>query len=208
METENKDWKPEVGKTAWIVSWRSCISKVLINSIKNTGTGLRIEYTEHGAIRGDILIKSGERLTFFPTPKAALASIKVYDLEGKEVVIPRAEPFLVVDTQELPIQYSIEKLRKLIREVPICFVEEKKPVTTLAQAQMLLYEHGMILDLSGLSPILIERGGAAIGGESDGSLKAACDLNESDQGVEIPWDESMMEGEDAGGKSDQREGGC
>ena len=43
----------------------------------------------------------------------------------------------------------------------------KKPVTTLAQAQMLLYEHGMILDLSGLSPILIERGGAAIGGKSD-----------------------------------------
>ena len=85
METENKDWKPESCKHAWLVSWRSCISKVLINSIKNTGTGLRIEYTEHGAIRGDVLIKSGERPIFFPTAKATMENIKARDYNGNIV---------------------------------------------------------------------------------------------------------------------------
>ena len=37
METENKDWKPEVGKTAWAVNRRSlAVVECVINAIYGT----------------------------------------------------------------------------------------------------------------------------------------------------------------------------
>ena len=152
METENKDWKPEVGGKAWIV-WASTfqfceIRQVVVGKeIRSLGA----TYFDVSSQMNGGFCETKHIDSIFPTIEKAQESFEVYDLEGKEVVIPRADGFLA--EKALSIQMENDLL--------------KKPVTTLAQAQMLLYEHGMILDLSGLSPILIERGGAAIGGKSD-----------------------------------------
>ncbi len=150
METENKDWKPEVGKTAWAVNRRSlAVVECVINAIYGTDPYVVADVSSR--TRGGSWLDKA--MVVYPTAESALAAnpLKVYDLEGKEVVIPRADQNLA----EMALTLKMEN--DLLR----------KPVTTLAQAQMLLYEHGMMVDLSGLSPILIERGGAAIGGKSD-----------------------------------------
>ena len=85
METENKDWKPEVGKTAWFMA-NDMIKQVLC--IKDGKELLHNSFAAEVDGRNTWLRKS----QLFPTPEAALASIKIYDLEGKEVVIPRARP--------------------------------------------------------------------------------------------------------------------
>lgn len=152
METENKYWKPEVGGKAWIV-WASTfqfceIRQVVVGKeIRSLGA----TYFDVSSQMNGGFCETKHIDSIFPTIEKAQESFEVYDLEGKEVLIPRADAFLA------------EKVLGLQMENDLL----KKPVTTLAQAQMLLYEHGMILDLSGLSPILIERGGAAIGGKSD-----------------------------------------
>ena len=90
METENKDWKPEVGKTAWFVGLNS-VYEILI-------TDVLWEESQNPWYKGTIWFHpltseyNAEIGTWdiFPTSEAALASIKIYDLEGKEVLIPRA----------------------------------------------------------------------------------------------------------------------
>ena len=152
METENKDWKPEVGGKAWIV-WASTfqfceIRQVVVGKeIRSLGA----TYFDVSSQMNGGFCETKHIDSIFPTIEKAQESFEVYDLDGKEVVIPRADGFLAENVLGLQMENDLLK----------------KPVTTLAQAQMLLYEHGMILDLSGLSPILIERGGAAIGGKSD-----------------------------------------
>ena len=94
METENKDWKPEVGKTAWQLIGKT-LRHVEIYGIgamepsnPNLAAFLR---NAQGNLGATSMSAVGDYL--FPTAEAALASIKIYDLEGKEVVIPRAIHF-------------------------------------------------------------------------------------------------------------------
>jgi len=89
METENKDWKPEVGKTAWYNyhdgSKGNEIREVIVDREENVlGSTSFSVYSKKYGMSWDY-VGLGE---IFPTPEAALASIKIYDLEGKEVVIP------------------------------------------------------------------------------------------------------------------------
>jgi len=81
METESKAWIPEVGKTAWVVS-ENRVKEVMV--LKEPIHGSNLHFVQDDRIKFSI----GK---LFPTPEAALASIKIYDLEGKEVLIPRAE---------------------------------------------------------------------------------------------------------------------
>jgi hypothetical protein len=88
METETKDWKPEVGKTAWIVALSDNGYVIVEGTVKSTSTGY------NGYCHVDSVYFGHSHChpkSIFPTPEAALASIKIYDLEGKEVVIPRAD---------------------------------------------------------------------------------------------------------------------
>ena len=89
METENKDWKPEVGKTAWYFDPNK---RLLIRGARITGKSESNDdfyRLNHGLLQ--------HRTLLFPTPEAALASIKIYDLEGKEVVIPRAQDKIIIE---------------------------------------------------------------------------------------------------------------
>ncbi len=101
METENKDWKPEVGKTAWYNyhdgSKGNEIREVIVDREENVlGSTSFSVYSKKYGMSWDY-VGLGE---IFPTPEAALASIKIYDLEGKEVVIPRAEPDFLLQELE------------------------------------------------------------------------------------------------------------
>ena len=94
METENKDWKPEVGKTAWTVrtedgSFSSEVYEVVVKFLDRHSEDF-VWCLSHGWGTS-----SYRKASLFPTPEAALASIKIYDLEGKEVVIPRAQDKII-----------------------------------------------------------------------------------------------------------------
>ena len=99
METENKDWKPEVGKTAWLKRYSDKIEQVMITADYTT----KLHYKQMIQIgEGEVAeyYSAQDRDYFFESPEAALASIKIYDLEGKEVVIPRAEPDFLLQELE------------------------------------------------------------------------------------------------------------
>lgn len=141
MNTENKDWKPEVGKTAWLMAGSR------LQEVKCLGNfwSDEIEVLFPGFGKRHVKI-----CLLFPTAEAALASIKVYDIHGKEVVVTRPK------RDQIPSQTSL-----LVSEIFALNIEVERlsrPVKTLAQAQMLLYEHGFMADLSGLNFMLIERG--------------------------------------------------
>ena len=94
METENKYWKPEVGGKAWIV-WASTfqfceIRQVVVGKeIRSLGaTYFDVSSQMNGGFRETKHIDS-----IFPTIEKAQESFEVYDLEGKEVLIPRAIHF-------------------------------------------------------------------------------------------------------------------
>jgi hypothetical protein len=93
METENKDWKPEVGEKVWVVAGDG-IHEMII-------TKIYWESWFFGTIAYHPLTKqyNAEIGTdkLFPTAEAAFASIPVYDLEGKEVLIPHAEADFSID---------------------------------------------------------------------------------------------------------------
>jgi hypothetical protein len=78
METENKDWKPTVGQTAWHFDFQgaACLREVTISKRAPIGS-IKALWTECGKL---IYLTH-----LFPTPEAALSSIKVYDLDGHEV---------------------------------------------------------------------------------------------------------------------------
>jgi hypothetical protein len=83
--SDTNDWKPEVGKTAWFMV-NGTIKQV---KCKSLGTGV---LRDCFAVMLDRVGVWVETTNLFPTVEAVLASIKVYDLKGKEVVISRAEP--------------------------------------------------------------------------------------------------------------------
>ena len=80
--SESKEWKPEVGHTAWYFDPNE---RQVIRAATVTGRS-EVNYDhywlKHATVRHYTLL--------FPTAEAALASIKVYDLEGNEVVVSRA----------------------------------------------------------------------------------------------------------------------
>jgi len=79
MENNEKlDWKPEVGKHVWVVENYMILQKKV----------LRVDPSLCCLLRGRRGDDFYEGFKCYPTPEAALASIKIYDLEGKEVVIP------------------------------------------------------------------------------------------------------------------------
>ena len=109
METENKDWKPEVGKTAWTVrtedgSFSSEVYEVVVKFLDRHSEDF-VWCLSHGWGTS-----SYRKASLFPTPEAALASIKIYDLEGKEVLIPRAS----VENSESPTKLSKEREMQLL----------------------------------------------------------------------------------------------
>ena len=96
MENENKDWKPEVGKTAWLKRYSDKIEQVMITADYTT----KLHYKQMIQIgEGEVAeyYSAQDRDYFFESPEAALASIKIYDLEGKEVVIPRAQDKIIIE---------------------------------------------------------------------------------------------------------------
>jgi len=76
----DKEWKPEVGKTAWIVRYGTCREGFVDYLDDDVAQISMIGFTR-------LELKPS---CLFPTAEAALASIKVYDLEGNEVVVSRA----------------------------------------------------------------------------------------------------------------------
>ena len=106
METENKDWKPEVGKTAWLKRYHDTIEQVMITADYTT----KLHYKQMIQIgEGEVAeyYSAQDRDYFFESPEAALASIKIYDLEGKEVVIPRAQDEIAMLKTELVVANAI-----------------------------------------------------------------------------------------------------
>jgi len=89
METENKDWKPEVGGKAWIV-WASTfqfceIRQVVVGKeIRSLGA----TYFDVSSQMNGGFCETKHIDSIFPTIEKAQESFEVYDLEGKEVVIP------------------------------------------------------------------------------------------------------------------------
>ena len=99
METETGVWKPEVGKSAWTVIRDprklvvATIKEVMVTAIeRGLHCWVSIESDKPSSLWEEYL---------FPTPKAAFASIKVYDLDGKEVVVTR--DWLKIDPRHLSL---------------------------------------------------------------------------------------------------------
>ena len=96
METENKDWKPEVGGKAWIV-WASTfqfceIRQVVVGKeIRSLGA----TYFDVSSQMNGGFCKTKHIDSIFPTIEKAQESFEVYDLEGKEVLIPRAQDKII-----------------------------------------------------------------------------------------------------------------
>ena len=101
METENKYWKPEVGGKAWIV-WASTfqfceIRQVVVGKeIRSLGA----TYFDVSSQMNGGFCETKHIDSIFPTIEKAQESFEVYDLEGKEVVIPRAEPDFLLQELE------------------------------------------------------------------------------------------------------------
>ena len=169
--------------------------------------------------------------SLFPTPEAALASIKIYDLEGKEVVIPRAEPvfsldemveffnkwikiegnmklFLEAQLKQRPNPISIGKYIDRARDIVNSDVEARAMQMMLSdEAGMMNYTWEQCLEMA-----RNEGGGAAIGGKSEPKQDEPCHVcqltkfeRRGKPCTEIRCPNQFV---DRGGKSDQREGGC
>ena len=85
--SDTNNWKPEVGKTAWIV-WASTFQFCEIRQVvidKELGAMyFDVSSTMNGGFYGTKHIDS-----IYPTIAKAQESFEVYDLEGKEVVVTR-----------------------------------------------------------------------------------------------------------------------
>ena len=103
MRNENKDWKPEVGKTAWAM-FGCCCQQVSVTKVKE------VEYFGEDTV----WIEApgfGERTMqvelLHPTHWEALKSIKVYDLQGNEVLPPpRRSVEEVIDEYKKSPEYA------------------------------------------------------------------------------------------------------
>jgi len=90
METENKEWKPDVGNTAWTISQSDLVQVELGERFldsRNSRCFLLAKVRGRRFMGGAYV----EEECLFPTAEAAFASIKVYDVEGNEVQSLAAE---------------------------------------------------------------------------------------------------------------------
>ena len=147
METENKDWKPEVGGKAWIV-WASTfqfceIRQVVVGKeIRSLGA----TYFDVSSQMNGGFCETKHIDSIFPTIEKAQESFEVYDLEGKEVVIPRAQDEIAMLKTELVVANAI--------------IDNLSPRLEAALERILeLQEEKEEWEFEG--------GGAAIGGKSD-----------------------------------------
>ena len=95
MSNEKLDWKPEVGKTAWYFCGMTnkrvfCATVLSLDENEQVGKTAIVD----GPVDGNRLLNVRY---LYPSMEAALASIKIYDLEGKEVVIPRAQDKIIIE---------------------------------------------------------------------------------------------------------------
>jgi len=95
---ENKDWYPMVWKKAWYISEYPTVIEALVTRYVSADDTYALSSNK---AFGKVYRSKSE---LFPTAEAALASIRVYDLEGKEVLIPRAS----VENSEAPTKLSKE----------------------------------------------------------------------------------------------------
>ena len=190
METENKDWKPEVGKTAWLKRYSDKIEQVMITADYTT----KLHYKQMIQIgEGEVAeyYSAQDRDYFFESPEAALASIKIYDLEGKEVVIHRAIHFsgicsecgssIALDAKQTN---AMEKLAEAAYNMQLGDIPRAKPIPmrTIEEENAMLSPSGekFLIDKQEYFDWCLRnedtlcmfldskiRGGAAIGGESD-----------------------------------------
>jgi len=89
MSNEKLDWKPETGGKAWMISASGNVLEVMVGSIN--GERALVSSHLHRIDRGARV--SCRISSLYPTSEMAIANtvVRVYDLEGKEVVIPRAD---------------------------------------------------------------------------------------------------------------------
>lgn len=175
METENKDWKPEVGKTAWFAGFDS-VYEILI-------TDVLWEESQNPWYKGTIWFHpltseyNAEIGTWdiFPTSEAALASIKIYDLEGKEVVVPRARSLFNGKYFNWMLRDEAGQTSGLphVKPIPMRTIEEENAMLSPSGEKFLIdkqeYFDWCLRNKDTLCMFLDSkiRGGAAIGGKSD-----------------------------------------
>jgi hypothetical protein len=81
-------WRPEAGKTAWMMAGCCCIEVAITGVEEIDGFGhdnIKIEAKGFGE-------RSVQEALLHPSAESALASIRVYDISGKEAEAPRLAP--------------------------------------------------------------------------------------------------------------------
>ena len=179
METENKDWKPEVGKTAWYFCGMTnkrvfCATVLSLDENEQVGKTAIVD----GPVDGNRLLNVRY---LYPSMEAALASIKIYDLEGKEVVIPRARSIFEGDDLHRFLRDEAGQSEDVIRGWDIPHVKQI-PMRTIEEQNVMLSPDGesYLIDKQEYFDWCLRnedtlcmfldskiRGGAAIGGKSD-----------------------------------------
>ena len=182
METENKDWKPEVGGKAWIV-WASTfqfceIRQVVVGKeIRSLGA----TYFDVSSQMNGGFCETKHIDSIFPTIEKAQESFEVYDLEGKEVVIPRARSIFEGDDLHRFLRDEAGQSEDVIRGRDIPHVKQI-PMRTIEEQNVMLSPDGesYLIDKQEYFDWCLRnedtlcmfldskiRGGAAIGGKSD-----------------------------------------
>ena len=188
METENKDWKPEVGGKAW-TGWASTfqfceIRQVVVGKeIRSLGA----TYFDVSSQMNGGFCETKHIDSIFPTIEKAQESFEVYDLEGKEVVIPRARSIFEGDDLHRFLRDEAGQSEDVIRGWDIPHVKQI-PMRTIEEQNVMLSPDG--------ESYLIDKQ----------EYFDWCLRNEDTLCMFL--DSKIRGGAAIGGKSDQREGGC
>jgi len=201
METENKDWKPEVGKHVWVVENYMILQKKV----------LRVDPSLCCLLRGRRGDDFYEGFKCYPTPEAALASIKIYDLEGKEVVIPRARSIFNGKDFNWMLRDELGQTSGLPRAQDKIIIEmcdrAAEQIANLSEWDDSDYAQlGMAPIINAFKEIIAVRDRAAI--KMVAKLVYEMNLPENPEGEARLKAAQERFNSAIGGKSDQREGGC
>ena len=182
METENKDWKPEVGGKAWIV-WASTFQfcEIRQDVVGKEIRSLGATYFDVSSQMNGGFCETKHIDSIFPTIEKAQESFEVYDLEGKEVVIPRARSIFEGDDLHRFLRDEAGQSEDVIRGWDIPHVKQI-PMRTIEEQNVMLSPDGesYLIDKQEYFDWCLRnedtlcmfldskiRGGAAIGGKSD-----------------------------------------